>query len=240
MQPLQPKIEVGVGGVCLLHTSRIHVFFATKAEALRAHYDISVDGQGGGGTVVNKINGYIHPFSGLRGDAKALWQAVQAGQETRLRLLRINSRIPTVPDPISIPNPSLDRASTSTSVSTVAAARLPSAVEKLFDEAAVIIWACGYRSNLGDLPILDAAGQPLPLSYTRGQIDVDIQARVLLRSNIASSDVSGSGSGGSGNQNQCQSVAAGLLGTGHGFGIKVLLENGDVDTSSGRADGVVR
>ena len=56
------------------------VFYATKKEAEQDGYsDIGV---------VNRTTGQIHPFGGLRGDAKALWRDVRNGKEQRVRLVR--------------------------------------------------------------------------------------------------------------------------------------------------------
>ena len=56
------------------------MFYATKKEAEQ-------DGYGDIG-VVNRTTGQIHPFGGLRGDAKALWRDVRNGKEQRVRLVR--------------------------------------------------------------------------------------------------------------------------------------------------------
>jgi hypothetical protein len=69
--------------VCILHRNNIQVFYSTRAEADLDHFDY---GDGNGGTVINKTTGQIHPFGGLRGDAKAMWRAVRSGAETRVRM----------------------------------------------------------------------------------------------------------------------------------------------------------
>jgi len=49
---------------------------------------------------------------------------------------------------------------------------------KLFDEAAVIVWACGYGTNI--CPVYDVDGTtPIPLCMYRGQVEVDDRARIL-------------------------------------------------------------
>ena len=78
---------------------------------------------------VNKVTGQIHPFGGLRGDAKALWKAIKQGRETRVRLM--------------------------TGVGA-------SMLQRLYAEAAVVVWACGYTTNT--VPIT-TAGMCLPVSY---------------------------------------------------------------------------
>ena len=64
-----------------LNRSFIKVFYSTKREADNDSYnDI---GQ------INKITGQIHPFEGLRGDAKALYKDIRTGKESRVRLISI-------------------------------------------------------------------------------------------------------------------------------------------------------
>jgi hypothetical protein len=49
---------------------------------------------------------------------------------------------------------------------------------KLFDEAAAIVWACGYGTNI--CPVYDVDGTtPIPLCMYRGQVEVDDRARIL-------------------------------------------------------------
>jgi hypothetical protein len=102
--------------------------------------------------------------------------------------------------------------------------KLQSVVEKMFDESAVIVWACGYSTNV--VSVLDAHGVPIPLQWSRGQIDVDEHARVLHGSVLDPTT-------------SLPMPLEGLLGAGLGYGLKALLENGSPDGSSGRADGVV-
>lgn len=61
--------------IYIIHRSPIKVYYATKREADRDKYT---------GYVANK-QGQIHPFSGLRGDAKILFNKIKTGQETRVR-----------------------------------------------------------------------------------------------------------------------------------------------------------
>ena len=129
--------------VFILHRSFVKVFYSTKREA-------ELDGYTDTG-VINKTTGQIHPFGGLRGDAKALWRDIKTSKETRVRLVSIRSGVDISQQTI---------------------------VTKMFDEAAVIVWACGYVSNR--CPVFDADGvTPIPLSICRGQVDVDDQAQIL-------------------------------------------------------------
>ena len=45
---------------------------------------------------------------------------------------------------------------------------MTSLTTKLFNEAAVIIWACGYCANL--VPINDPAGLPISIRTSHGQV----------------------------------------------------------------------
>jgi hypothetical protein len=101
--------------------------------------------------VVNKSTGQIHPFGGLRGDSKALWREVKQGRESRVRLLALRNGVDINQQNIAT---------------------------KLFDEAAVIIWACGYLTNI--CPVYEADGvTKIPLCFYRGQVEVDDLAQIL-------------------------------------------------------------
>lgn len=101
--------------------------------------------------VVNKSTGQIHPFGGLRGDSKVLWREVKQGRESRVRLLALRNGVDINQQNIAT---------------------------KLFDEAAVIIWACGYLTNI--CPIYEEDGvTKIPLCFYRGQVEVDDLAQVL-------------------------------------------------------------
>lgn len=72
--------KLGPSSICILHRSSIKVFYGTKKDADSDNYvDIGV---------VNKTTGQIHPFAGLRGDAKELWREIKNGRETRVRLVK--------------------------------------------------------------------------------------------------------------------------------------------------------
>lgn len=117
---------------------------------------------------VNKATGQIHPFGGLRGDAKELWRNITTRQEGRVKL--VNTR------------------GGATSIAL-----------KMYEEAAVVVWACGYGSNA--VPVSDENKRVMNLRTFRGQVEVDDGARVLDE-----------GSGG---------PVPGLFGCGLGFGFKV-------------------
>ena len=182
--PVASASGFGASSICILHRSPIRVFYASRREA-------EADGNDYIGTV-HRSSGQIHPFGGLRADAKELWQRVRRGKETRVRLLKATVQ--------------------------------QSLAQKLFDEAAVIIWACGYSTNVVD--VLDEAGVNIPLRMFRGQVEVDDQARLLR-------------DGPAGIPALPQPVGS-LFGIGLGYGLKATVDGdrGELDGSSGRADGV--
>jgi hypothetical protein len=221
----------------------------------------------------DKVTGHIHPFGGLRGDAKQLWRAVREGKEQRVRLLQVKQSVVTASGSSSSSNHSSSQ-------------KQLSIVDKLFDEATVIIWACGYSSNLKGVNVLDLDGAPIALRTSRGQVEVDEWGRILRDSN-GIPDPSVLSTTGNAKTNTVStesksrdfqnydpaiegdlpfiksplrqpslsqfqvhyalsrdasphnpSAVEGLLGSGLGFGLQVLLDNGQADGSSGRADGV--
>lgn len=128
----------------------LQVFYSSKKEATDAGYtDYSKAN-------VNK-RGQVYPFSGLRGDARELYQAVMSGKETRVRLL--------------------DTSSVAANTSNAA----HKAVSQVIAEADVVVWACGYGANL--FPILTPSGEELALRVSSsGQVHVeDGSANVLER-----------------------------------------------------------
>jgi hypothetical protein len=144
---------------------------------------------------VNRSTGQINPFGGLRGDAKELWRAVRNGEETRVRMVSIKgSAISTDGKPLA------------------------TMLQKIYDEATLIVWACGYSTNLP--PIFDEFDIPMKFVESQGQFDVDDTGHFQRIIGTASVKVEG------------------LLGCGLGFGLKATLDNGELDGSSGRADGV--
>jgi hypothetical protein len=62
--------------IYIVHRTAVKVFYATKKEADRDKYH-DYDAP-------NKC-GQIHPFGGVRGDAKALYRSIRSGQETKIR-----------------------------------------------------------------------------------------------------------------------------------------------------------
>lgn len=144
---------------------------------------------------VNRGTGQINPFGGLRGDAKELWRAVRNGEETRVRMVSIKgSAISTDGKPLA------------------------TMLQKIYDEANLIVWACGYSTNLP--PIFDEFDIPMKFVESQGQFDVDDTGHFQRIIGTASVKVEG------------------LLGCGLGFGLRATLDNGELDGSSGRADGV--
>ena len=197
-----PAVKFGPAGICIMHRSYIRVFFCSKKDADNDGYkDVGV---------ISKSTGQIHPFGGLRGDSKVLWRQIKNNEEPRIRLVPCKSppknADPTVPAPVS------------------------SIATKLYDDATIIVWACGYSSNIPC--IVDQCGKAIELVEVRGQLEVDDTAHLKSKQVDISGitrDPPGPGA--------AQKVP-GLLGCGLGFGLKALLDNGEPDGSSGRADGV--
>lgn len=185
----EEMLVFGQNGICLVHKSSIKVFYCTKADADKDGYVIesagptssqsqaSTPGGTPGGNAANRssaaaasqmskswIRGQIHPFGGLRGDAKELWRSVKDGRETRVKLLQVRNNVTTLS--AGAPNP------------VAPFQKQQSIVEKLFDEAVVIVWACGYSTNLS-MPVLDLQGVPVAMRIKSGQVEVDEHARVV-------------------------------------------------------------
>ncbi len=230
--------------VCIMHRSAIRVFYATRKEAEADTYDNIGH--------VNKITGQIHPFGGLRGDAKTLWRGIKQGRETRVRLMMSTGQ---------------------------------SMLTRMYSEAAVIIWACGYTTNT--VSIKGPCGAPVRLRLDKGQVDVDERARLLTDTVVsgvtlvnkstaepvqadAGADAKHANAtallapnspkplrGGQGlplppttpttistTESETQAakgyVISGLFGVGLGYGLKASLDGAgtEPDGSTGRADGV--
>lgn len=170
--------------ICILHRSPIQVFYASKKDADSDRYtDIGP---------INKSTGQIHPFGGLRGDAKELWRNIRLGRETRVKLVKTNN------------------------ATTI--------INKMYDDAAVIIWACGYSTNT--IPLLDENNNPIKYKLNKGQIEVDENANVLMEKLNDTGD------------SLISCPIPNLYGSGLGYGLKATFDNGELDGSSGRADGV--
>jgi len=184
------------GSICILHRSPVRVFYGSRREAEADNYE--------GFRTVHRNTGQIHPFGGLRADAKELWRNIRAGRELRVRMLKATTQ--------------------------------QSIANKLFDDAAVIIWACGYSTNL--VSVFDEEGTRIPLRLFRGQVEVDNQGRLLLDAN---SPVTGSAPASASALAAAARPVDGLYGIGLGYGFKATFgsdKDPELDGSSGRADGV--
>lgn len=196
--------------IIILHRGPIRVFYTSRREA---------EADGCKDIVNIDQHGHVHPFSGLRGDSKVLYQSIRDGRETRARLVCLKASVgdPTQP--------------------------LPSLLSKLFDEAVVIVWACGYVSNM--VPVFDEEGVPIPIRFSNGQVEVDSKARLMMNGSDSTIDSKGAVS-----SSACSSRPVpieGLLGTGLGFGLKpetpAVLKGGAIGPAilsrqGERADGV--
>jgi hypothetical protein len=179
-------------GICLVHKSSIKVFYSTKADADKDGYVIESAGNvnasqpsgtlgaapgsatkaaNAGNSQVSKswIRGQIHPFGGLRGDAKELWRSARDGRETRVKLIQVRQNVSTVAPGATGLGPNAQPL------------KQQAIVEKLFDEAVVIVWACGYNTNL-TMPVLDLHGAPVSMRVKGGQVEVDDHARIISAS----------------------------------------------------------
>ena len=96
-----------------------------------------------------------------------------------------------------------------------------SLIARCFDDAHVIIWATGYRSR--EVPVYDATGAQIFLKTAQGQVEVDKLGRVLC----ASACFKGT-----------PEILPNMYGSGHGYGLPAVYDNGDLDGSKGRADGI--
>lgn len=96
-----------------------------------------------------------------------------------------------------------------------------SLIARCFDEAQAIIWATGYKSHI--VPITDESGASIRLRTSQGQIQVDRRGRILI-------------AGPCPNTQACN--VPNLYGNGHGYGLPAVYDNGELDGSKGRADGI--
>jgi len=70
------------GDIMIVHRSKIRLYYNSAAEAKRDGYTEIDDGS-------TSSSGRINPFSGLRGDAKALYREILKGSEKRVQLIKI-------------------------------------------------------------------------------------------------------------------------------------------------------
>lgn len=256
----QHQIKLGPSAICMLHRSAIRVFYATRADAEHDHYPESC-------ICVNRITGNINPFGGIRGDAKELWRAVRSGREGRVRLLQVKNVPLNAPSGSQTNHISNGRggshkgtaeadsaSSTPVKPSTASAPAIVSSaglkqsiVDKMLEEAVVIVWAAGYHSNL--IPVYDVDGSCIQFDVCKGQVTVDDHANLVLsaayrgplaggpwtRSAPTATSTTAEGAADHGSDG----VPVGFLyGSGLGFGLRATLDNGEPDGSVGRADGV--
>jgi len=135
--------------ITILHRSKVRLMFASVEAASQAGYggfdpDTDVSAQG-----------RVNPFSGLRYDAKKLFQAVKQGLERRVVLERMGAT-----------GPPLDKVKQSPQV------------KLLLDNAVAIVIATGFETH--EVPIRDPDGGLVPLlrDARTGQAMVDEQGRL--------------------------------------------------------------
>jgi hypothetical protein len=131
--------------ILLLHRSPIQVYYPTAGSADKDNYlytkkSFSVDGK-------------LNVFTGLRGDAKALYRRIIVGSEKRIKLYQT-------------PDTKGGKA----------------VAKKACDGSTVVVWCGGYESNeLIDgitIPTLSGGLKKVKLKYDGLQVDVDTKARV--------------------------------------------------------------
>jgi hypothetical protein len=107
--------------------------------AMQVFYNSKREAEADGYTDYKQVNkhGQIHSFGGLRCDAKRLFNDIRKGQDSRVRLFQVK--------------PGGGKALTN----------------RLYDDADVIVWACGYQSNM--FPVCDKDGVEIKLRHSGGQ-----------------------------------------------------------------------
>lgn len=93
-----------------------------------------------------------------------------------------------------------------------------SLIAKCMDKANIVVWATGYKSRI--VPIYDEKDVPICFRVAHGQVQVDKLGRVL-RAGLSPNN-----------------IVPNMYGNGHGFGLPAVYENGELDGSKGRADGI--
>lgn len=249
IENLLPKaslLDLCPNSITIIHKSYVKVFYGTKQDAdADKYFDYC-----GGPIPVNKLTGQLHPFGGIRGDAKALWKQIRFGMEPRVRLQQIKYNVAVIGrNEIPSVKPAAGGAS---------AAIKQTIVDKLFDDAAVIVWACGYNSNL--VPIFDVDGKTIPVRQYRGQVDVDEEGQLHTEDDFKLYSTKVDCPDRSQKQDRVPEVQkvgtddkqvqtptkpliqrdiassqllVGLYGSGLGYGPRIYLENGQPDGSSG-------
>ena len=170
----------GAYSISVLHRSAMQVFYNSKREAEADGYtDYKQAGghpprhptvrfwltQFDSGSQVNK-HGQIHSFGGLRCDAKRLFNDIRKGQDSRVRLFQARfSRARTLPSVGELPR--MTRRTGTQSRSQVKPGGGKALATRVYDDADVIVWACGYQSNV--FPVCDRDGVEVKLRQSGGQ-----------------------------------------------------------------------
>ncbi|CAM9503990.1 unnamed protein product, partial [Phaeothamnion confervicola] len=127
----------GRSAIALIHRGAVKVYYASRSEAHRDGYN-AID-------AVNR-QGQVQAFGGLRGDAKALYNQIRTGIETRARMYQAKDGGRAL-------------------------------VEQIYEEAAAIVWACGYTTNTVPLHSTGGNGgcssRQFELRREKGQVEVD-------------------------------------------------------------------
>ena len=111
-------------------------------------------------------HGQIHSFGGLRCDAKRLFNDIRKGQDSRVRLFQAGPSRACTRSPAGEFSRMTRRTGT-ISRSQVKPGGGKALTNRLYDDADVIVWACGYQSNM--FPVCDKDGVEIKLRHSGGQ-----------------------------------------------------------------------
>ncbi|RQM23500.1 hypothetical protein B5M09_007683 [Aphanomyces astaci] len=126
--------------ITILHRAPVRCYYATKKEA-------EADG-----VVVDKLDkcGSVNTFTGLREDAKALFQAIEAGKETRVRLFHVRKQ------------------------------SAPVQTQALDAATAIVWCCGYGTNMVQHIPLVHGDGTPLEVSHSRGgAVEIDLHGRLV-------------------------------------------------------------
>lgn len=258
------RIKIGNSGICILYRSPMKVFYATKAEADHDSYAEAVLYMNRTTGQINPFGGIRGDakelWRAIRSNREPRIRLLQiktnniglSSNPLPTITTAATTAAATVPATTSAIGAVVSNTSTSTEATTTAAAVIStntaannntsnsnsnassfggmkqSIVDKILEESSVIIWACGYSTNT--IPVYDATGKIISMSTSKGQYNVDDQARILANSHWINPIAT--------TVKDQANIVPNLYGNGLGYGFKAMLENGELDGASGRADGV--
>ncbi|RLO06637.1 hypothetical protein DYB28_005348 [Aphanomyces astaci] len=133
-------ISFAAKDITILHRAPVRCYYATKKEA-------EADG-----VVVDKLDkcGSVNTFTGLREDAKALFQAIEAGKETRVRLFHVRKH------------------------------SAPVQTQALDAATAIVWCCGYGTNMVQHIPLVHGDGTPLEVSRSRGgAVEIDLHGRLV-------------------------------------------------------------